>query len=85
MFPRVLQQPVTGIDPQLLTDGIDHPVHFRFEISRIVDHVEIRMSNPSRRGFVIQLAGQVDPFAPANVVLCRIKFLGAVCRGNLQN
>lgn len=79
-FTAAGAQPVADIDAQLLTHALDHTADFRFEILRVIDHVEVRMTDPGSRGFVVELASDLDAFRATRVILSGIKFLRSVRR-----
>lgn len=62
-------EPVAGVDAYLLADAGDQPVHLLVEVSGVVDHVEVWVTDPCRRRVVVELSSQFHPFRPAGVIL----------------
>lgn len=48
---------VAGVDADPLADASDEPIDLFIEVCRVVDHVEVRVADPGRRRFVVQISG----------------------------
>lgn len=72
---RVDVEAVTGVDADPLAHAVDEPVHLQVEVCGIVDHVEVRVADPSGRRVVVQLPRQLDPFGSAGMILLTIQTL----------
>jgi hypothetical protein len=61
-LPRRTQETIAGVDANLLADTLNHAIHFRLKIGRVVDDVKVRVANPSCCCLVIQLTCKINSF-----------------------
>lgn len=73
-------QPVTRVDAQLLAHALDHSAYLGLEILRIVDYVEVRMTNPGSRSLIVEFAGEFHAFRTTCVLFRGVEFFGAIRR-----
>lgn len=66
---RVDIETVAGVDADLLADASDQSVHLLVEVCRVVDHVEVRVTDPCCGCVVVELPGQLYPLGSTGVIL----------------
>lgn len=62
-------EPVTGVNANPLAHAVDEPVHLQVEVGRVVDDIEVRMTDPRGSRIVIQFPRQLHAFRSAGVIL----------------
>lgn len=68
-FTRCAQQAVTRVNAQFLANTLNHTIDFGFEIRRVVDHVEIGMTDPGGCSSIVQLTCMINTFRATRVFL----------------
>lgn len=66
---RSSQQTIASVDAKLLTHALNHTIDLSLEVSRVIDDVKVRMTDPRGCRFVIQFASMINAFRAARVFL----------------
>ena len=73
-------EPITSLQVQALANGWDQSDDFVFKVRRVVDDIEVGMSDPGGGSFRVQFLSQRDILGPGIMLMGRVELFRALGR-----